>query len=76
MSDCGNIRSASLSEFIATTAAKFIGVQTSDIVEYELSTDKLNDHDIKVLESELADLRFETDYWKEQINMMLKVNVH
>src|SRR3989304_1757455 len=69
----GAIKSAHLSEFMATPAAKFIGVQSSDIVEYELSTDKLNDQDIKALESELTDPRFDTDYWKEQINMMLKL---
>ena len=69
----GAIKTAHLSEFMATPAAKFIGVQSSDIVEYELSTDKLNEQDVKALESELTDPRFETDYWKEQINMMLKL---
>jgi len=69
----GAIKSAHLSEFMATPAAKFIGVQASDIVEYELSTDKLNDQDIKALESELTDPRFDTPYWKEQINLMLKI---
>jgi DNA topoisomerase-6 subunit A len=69
----GAIKTAHLSEFMATPAAKFIGVQASDIVEYELSTDKLNDQDIKALKSELTDPRFETDYWKDQINMMLKL---
>jgi len=69
----GAIKSAHLSEYMATPAAKFIGVQASDIVEYELSTDKLNDQDIKALQSELTDPRFETDYWKEQINLMLKI---
>jgi DNA topoisomerase-6 subunit A len=69
----GAIKSAHLSEFMATPAAKFIGVQSSDILEYELSTDKLNDQDIKALQSELTDPRFDTDYWKEQINLMLKI---
>ena len=36
-------------------------------------TDKLNEQDIKALQSELTDPRFDTDYWKEQINMMLKL---
>ncbi len=69
----GAIKTAHLSEFMATPAAKFIGVQSSDILEYELSTDKLNDQDIKALQSELTDPRFDTDYWKEQINLMLKI---
>jgi DNA topoisomerase-6 subunit A len=69
----GAIKSAHLSEFMATPEAKFIGVQPSDIVEYELSTDKLNDQDIAALKSELSDPRFDTPYWKEQINLQLKL---
>lgn len=69
----GAIKSAHLSEFMATPSAKFIGVQPSDIIEYELSTDKLNEQDIKALESELTDPRFDTPYWKEQINLQLKL---
>jgi len=69
----GAIKSAHLSEFMATPAAKFIGVQASDIVGVWASTDKLNDQDIKALESELTDPRFDTPYWKEQINLMLKI---
>lgn len=69
----GAIKSAHLSEFMATPAAKFVGVQPSDIVEYELSTDKLTDKDVDALRSELTDPRFETDYWKEQINLQLEI---
>ena len=69
----GAIKSAHLSEFMATPEAQFIGVQPSDIVEYELSTDKLNDQDISALKSELTDPRFNTPYWKEQINLQLKL---
>jgi hypothetical protein len=42
-------------------------------VEYELSTDKPNDQNIKALESELTYPRFDTPYWKDQINLMLKI---
>ena len=73
MSDLGTIKSAHISEFMATPAAKFIGVQSTDIVEYELSTDKLNDQNIKALESELTYPRFDTPYWKDQINLMLNI---
>ena len=65
----GAIKSAHLSEFMATPSAKFLGLQPSDIVEYELSTDKLTEQDISALRSELSDPRFETDYWKEQIQL-------
>lgn len=56
----GAIKSAHLSEFMATPSAKFLGVQPTDILEYELSTDKLNEQDIKALHSELSDPRFDT----------------
>jgi DNA topoisomerase VI, subunit A len=69
----GAIKSAHLSEYMATPDAKFIGVQPSDIVEYELATDKLSEQDIAALRSELSDPRFESDYWKEQINLQLKI---
>jgi DNA topoisomerase VI subunit A len=49
---------------MATPAAKFLGLQPSDIVEYELSTDKLTEQDISALRSELSDPRFESEYWK------------
>jgi len=70
----GAIKSAHLSEHMATPGAHFIGVQPSDIVEYELSTDKLTDKDVSALRSELSDPRFENDYWKEQINLQLDIN--
>lgn len=69
----GAIKSAHLSEYMATPEAKFIGVQPSDIVEYELATDKLSEQDIAALRSELSDPRFESDYWKQQINLQLEI---
>ncbi len=69
----GSIKSAHLSEYLATPEAKFIGVQPSDIVEYELPTDPLSDSDINALESELEDPRFQTDYWEEQIELQLDI---
>ncbi|MGP8321025.1 MAG: DNA topoisomerase IV subunit A [Methanosarcinaceae archaeon] len=69
----GAIKSAHLSEYMVTPDAKFIGVQPSDIVEYELSTDKLTDKDVAALRSEMSDPRFESDYWKEQIKLQLDI---
>ncbi|WP_316560227.1 DNA topoisomerase IV subunit A [Methanimicrococcus stummii] len=69
----GAIKSAHLSEYMATPEAKFIGVQPSDIVEYELATDKLSEQDIAALRSELSDPRFASGYWKEQINLQLEI---
>ncbi|MEF8883134.1 MAG: DNA topoisomerase IV subunit A [Halapricum sp.] len=69
----GSIKSAHLSEYLATPQAQFIGVQPEDIVEYELPTDPLSDSDINALESELEDPRFQTDYWEEQIELQLEI---
>ncbi|USZ71776.1 DNA topoisomerase IV subunit A [Natronosalvus halobius] len=69
----GSIKSAHLSEYLATPEAQFIGIQPADIVEYDLPTDPLSDSDINALENELTDPRFQTDYWKEQIELQLEI---
>jgi len=69
----GSIKSAHLSEYLATPEAKFIGIQPEDIVEYDLPTDPLSDSDTNALESELDDPRFQTDYWEEQIELQLDI---
>lgn len=69
----GAIKSAHLSEYMATPEAQFLGLQPSDIVEYELATDKLTDQDVQALRSELEDPRFDTPYWKEQIKLQLEI---
>lgn len=69
----GSIKSAHLSEYLATPAAQFIGIQPEDIVEYELPTDPLSESDINALENELQDPRFQTDYWEEQIELQLDI---
>ncbi|WP_137288148.1 DNA topoisomerase IV subunit A [Natronorubrum halophilum] len=69
----GSIKSAHLSEYLATPAAQYIGIQPADIVEYDLPTDPLSDSDINALESELEDPRFQTDYWEEQIELQLEI---
>lgn len=70
----GSIKSAHMSEYMATPAAQFIGIRPSDIVNYELPTDKLSDQDIRALNSELSDPRFETEFWKNEINLQLELN--
>jgi DNA topoisomerase-6 subunit A len=69
----GSIKSAHMSEYMATPAAQFIGVRPSDIVNYDLPTDKLSDQDMHALQSELTDPRFATDFWKEEINLQLEL---
>ncbi|WP_276253431.1 DNA topoisomerase IV subunit A [Halomontanus rarus] len=69
----GSIKSAHLSEYLATPQAQYIGIQPADIVEYDLPTDPLSDSDVNALESELEDPRFQTDYWEEQIELQLDI---
>ena len=69
----GSIKSAHLSEYLATPEADFVGIRPQDIVEYDLPTDPLSDSDINALESELEDPRFQTEFWKEQIELQLDI---
>jgi DNA topoisomerase-6 subunit A len=69
----GSIKSAHLSEYLATPEADFVGIRPEDIVEYELPTDPLSDSDVNALESELEDPRFQTEFWEEQIELQLDI---
>lgn len=69
----GSIKSAHLSEHLATPAAHFIGIRPEDIVQYDLPTDPLSDSDINALESELTDPRFDSGKWREQIELQLEI---
>ncbi|WP_254544407.1 DNA topoisomerase IV subunit A [Halomarina pelagica] len=69
----GSIKSAHLSERLATPQAQFVGIQPSDIVSYDLPTDPLSDSDVNALQSELEDPRFQSEYWTEQIELQLDI---
>ena len=69
----GAIKTAHISEYLATPSAMFCGITSSDIVTYDLPTDKLNDKDIKALQAELSDPRFKDAFWKHEIDLMLKL---
>ena len=70
----GSIKSAHLSEYLATPAAKFVGIRPSDIVKYDLPADKLTDEDVKALNSMLSDPRFDTEFWRKEIMLQLDLN--
>ncbi len=70
----GSIKSAHLSEYLATPDAKFLGITPSDIVRYDLPADKLNDEDVKALRSILTDPRFDSEFWKREVNLQLELN--
>ncbi len=69
----GAIKTAHLSEHLATPTAQFLGVTPSDIVNYELPTDKLSEEDVKALQSILEDPRFDDDYWRGEVNLQLEL---
>ncbi|HDO19832.1 MAG TPA: DNA topoisomerase IV subunit A [Thermoplasmatales archaeon] len=69
----GAIKTAHISEYLATPSAQFLGVAPSDIVNYDLPTDKLTNEDVKALKSELTDPRFNSRFWKDEINLQLKL---
>ncbi|MCD6461175.1 MAG: DNA topoisomerase IV subunit A [Thermoplasmata archaeon] len=70
----GAIKTAHLSEYLATPTAEFIGITASDILTYDLPTDKLTDQDKQALRSELSDPRFNSRMWRDEIELMLKIN--
>jgi DNA topoisomerase-6 subunit A len=71
----GSIKAAHMSELLATPQAQFIGVQPSDIRDYDLPADHLSEQDVAALKAELTDPRFATDYWREQIGLQLEMGL-
>lgn len=69
----GAIKTAHISEILATPTSEFIGITPSDIQRYDLPTDKLTDKDIEALNAELQDPRFNIPFWKGEIQTMLKM---
>ncbi len=67
----GAIKTAHISNYLAVPSAEFIGITASDILNYELPSDKLTDKDIQALNAELKDPRFQTEFWKQEIDTML-----
>jgi len=71
----GAIKSAHMSELLATPRAQFLGLQPSDIRDYNLPSDKLTDKDVEALNAELTDPRFATEYWKKQIHLQIDMGL-
>lgn len=69
----GAIKTAHISEYLATPSSQFLGVTPSDIENYKLPTDVLSKEDIKSLKSELTDPRFQDSFWKNEIKLQLKL---
>ena len=69
----GAIKTAHLSHHLATPSAEFIGITPSDILSYDLPTDRLSDKDLEALNSELTDPRFADEFWQNEISTQLKI---
>ncbi len=69
----GAIKTAHISEYLATPTAQYLGITPSDIVNYDLPSDKLTDKDVAALKSELEDPRFDDDFWRGEIEYQLQL---
>ena len=67
----GAIKTAHISEYLATPSASYLGITPDDIAAYDLPADDLSSKDIEALQSELSDPRFRDGWWQEQIQLML-----
>jgi DNA topoisomerase-6 subunit A len=70
----GAIKTAHISEYLATPTAEYIGITASDIEQFKLPTDKLTEVDIRALKAELKDPRFSDQFWQGEIELMLEMN--
>ena len=69
----GAIKTAHISEYLATPSASYLGITSDDILAYDLPADDLSSKDIEALKAELSDPRFADGWWQDQINMMLEI---
>ncbi len=70
----GAIKTAHISEYLASPNAQFLGVTPSDIENYELPTDTLTEQDVGALKAELTDPRFADEFWEQEIKLQLESN--
>jgi len=70
----GAIKTAHISEYLATPSTEYVGITATDIMHYKLPTDKLTDRDVSALKAELTDPRFRDHFWKSEIETMLEIN--
>jgi DNA topoisomerase VI subunit A len=70
----GAIKTAHISDYLATPNAAYIGITASDIEQFDLPTDKLTDGDIRALKAELKDPRFNDQFWQGEIELMMEMN--
>lgn len=69
----GAIKTAHISEYLATPTAQFLGITASDILTYDLPADDLTAQDAKALRDILSDPRFGDAFWREEVELMLEI---
>jgi len=69
----GAIKTAHISEYLATKEATYLGITADDILAYDLPSDDLSKQDSNALVAELSDPRFSTGWWQEQIQLMQEI---
>ncbi len=68
----GAIKTAHISEYLATPTATYLGITASDILNYELPSDELSPQDVKALQDIQSDPRFNDPLWKDEVELMLR----
>lgn len=69
----GSANAAHVKE-LTTPDAKWAGTRASDIVNYKLPNDKLDDIDIRRLHELMHDPKYNGDIWQREINMFMRGN--
>jgi DNA topoisomerase-6 subunit A len=69
----GSAKLAYINHELAVPDAQFLGVTASDIVDYDLPTDKLRELDISRLKQLQRDPRYLSDFWQREIKRMLEL---
>jgi len=69
----GSAKLAYINHELAVPDARFIGVTASDIVKYNLPTDKLRELDIARLKQIQKDPRYSNEFWQDEIKRMLEL---
>ncbi|MEM2878224.1 MAG: DNA topoisomerase IV subunit A [Candidatus Hadarchaeales archaeon] len=69
----GSAKLAYINHELAVPDAKYIGVTASDIIKYDLPTDKLRELDMARLKQLLKDPRYNTEFWQGEIKKMMEL---
>ena len=69
----GAIKTAHISEYLATPSADYLGITADDIGAYDLPSDDLSPKDIEALKAELTGPRFSDGRWQQWIKDMLEM---